>query len=201
MMGAEQPLGRFGRGPNVWPDDSVCPGMRSTVLEYYGAVFELTRRMMELVALSLGVDPATGFNTAVMTDPLSYVRFLHYPPTAEVSVTGIGAHTDFGWITLLATSGTPGLELYFDGTWQEVEPEQGAYILNIGDSLSQYTNGDYKSSLHRVINKSGRDRYSIPMFLEGAPDFVVKPLGSTSDEKWPTVEEVLRARFDSTYKK
>ncbi len=162
---------------------------------------------MSLAALSLGLDPATHpFPLHVMTDPLCFVRFLHYPPSpvpivGQDSPTGIGSHTDFGFITLLATSGTPGLELYHDGRWQACEPREGAFIVNVGDCLAQLTGGEYKSSLHRVVNRTGRARYSVPFFVEGNPEFVVRPLGVEEEGgKWPTVEEVLRGRFDSTYR-
>ena len=74
---------------------------------------------------------------------------------------------DFGFTTLLATSGEPGLEVYYQGAWHAVEPEKGAFIVNIGDCLSRVTGGKYKSSLHRVMNVSGVPRYSIPCFLGG----------------------------------
>jgi len=167
---------------------------------------------MHLAALSLGLDPSTNpFPTNVMADALCFVRFLHYPPSdapSAASPTGIGAHTDFGFVTLLATSGTPGLELFADGRWQACEPEEDAFIVNVGDCMAQLTGGEYKSSLHRVVNRTGRARYSLPFFVEGNPEFVVKPLAVAEAEgkdaagrAWPTVEEVLRGRFDSTYKK
>lgn len=163
---------------------------------------------MSLASLSLGLDPATHpFPAHVMSDPLCFVRLLHYPPSpppsspSSDSPTGIGSHTDFGFLTLLATSGTPGLEIYAAGRWQACEPEPGAFIVNVGDCLSQLTGGEYKSSLHRVVNRSGRSRYSVPFFVEGNLGFVVKPLRDEGDGKeWPTVEHVLRSRFDSTYK-
>ncbi len=54
----ERPLGRFMTGPNQWPDPSL-PGMRnfrSTYMEYFDAVHQLSTSMFRLIALSLDLD-------------------------------------------------------------------------------------------------------------------------------------------------
>ncbi|KAM0754687.1 Clavaminate synthase-like protein [Meredithblackwellia eburnea MCA 4105] len=193
--------GRYAHGPNRLPPDELVPGLKGVVDEYFQASSALSMRMMRIVALSLGLDPENSFVSEVTRDPIMAMRFLHYPPSQQKDVTGIGSHTDFGFITLLATDGTQGLELYADGKWNVIEPRKNAFILNIGDSLSRMTNAEYKSSLHRVINTSGVSRYSMPLFLEGNSDFQIRPLGTdpASTESFDTVEDVLRSRFDSTY--
>lgn len=77
----------------------------------------------------------------------------------------IAQHTDSGFVTLLATLGYPGLQIYKDGRFQSVKPVQGAFVINIGDMLSRITNYNLKSTLHRVID-IGEDRYSSPFFFE-----------------------------------
>ncbi|KAI5480194.1 hypothetical protein MNV49_001522 [Pseudohyphozyma bogoriensis] len=193
--------GRYAHGVNVLPTEEQVPGLKAVAEEYMEEVWKLQRRMSTIVAASLDLPAENNFVKDALTDAIVFTRFLHYPPTEVKDTTGIGAHTDFGFTTLLATSGEPGLELYFEDSWHPIEPEEGAFILNIGDCLSRMTNGTFKSSLHRVVNNSGKNRYSIPCFLEGNPDFVVRPMGTSenSTEVFETVEQVLRGRFDSTY--
>ena len=64
----------------------------------------------------------------------------------------------------------PGLQIKLkDGTWIDVAPRQGALIINLGDMLERWTNGVYRSTPHRVLNTTGRERYSAPFFFE--PNF------------------------------
>lgn len=76
-------------------------------------------------------------------------------------------------------------------------------MVNVGDMLQMWTSGKYKSSLHRVINKSGTDRYSVPYFFDGNIECVLRPLDGTVPS-WEggvplTVEGHMRERFSSTY--
>eukprot|EP00882_Tetradesmus_deserticola_P026949 GHRQ01029774.1.p1 GENE.GHRQ01029774.1~~GHRQ01029774.1.p1 ORF type:complete len:192 (+),score=75.26 GHRQ01029774.1:466-1041(+) len=130
-------------------------------------------RLLRLLALSLAL-PADYF-APHFTHPMVALRPLHY--TAEVSapasgVFGAGAHSDYGMLTLLATDEVPGLQVHLDGSWQAVQPLAGAFIVNLGDMLERWTNGLFKSTLHRVINTTGQERYSIPFFFE--PNFTTR---------------------------
>lgn len=87
---------------------------------------------------------------------------------------GAGAHTDYGMITLLMTDGEPGLQIQVDpsdpASWQDVPHLPGAFIVNLGDMLQCWTNDRFRSTMHRVvIQDRGRDRFSLPYFIE--PNF------------------------------
>ncbi|KAM0755746.1 Clavaminate synthase-like protein [Meredithblackwellia eburnea MCA 4105] len=203
MIGKEidetsQYWGRFGHGKNNLPSEEQVPGFRKVVLQYYDAILDLSREMMKIIALSL--DLPTDTFDELCREPAAAIRLLHYPNEVE-GATGAGEHTDFGFCTLLATSGAPGLEVFTGTSWVAVEPTKNSYIVNVGDLLSLYTGGEYKSSLHRVINKSGVERYSIPFFMDGNSDILVSPTRGTTTGKFKpiTVEEHLRNRFDGTY--
>ncbi|KAM0790832.1 hypothetical protein ACM66B_004677 [Microbotryomycetes sp. NB124-2] len=192
---------RFGHGFNRLPaDDRFAklggPLVRQTLSRYYKEILDLATELMKLVAMSLDLPEST-FRELCQT-PAAAIRLLHYPPEKG---TGAGAHTDFGLITLLATSGTPGLELFTGGEWVPIEPAAGSFVVNVGDMLSLYTGAEYKSSLHRVENKSGSERYSIPFFLDGNSDVLVSPVrGPGLGKLQPvTVEEHLRVKFDASY--
>ncbi|GAA6021716.1 hypothetical protein JCM10207_008553 [Rhodosporidiobolus poonsookiae] len=190
--------GRFGHGTNVLPPESSVPGVKETMADYYNAMLALTTSLMKLVALSLEM-PEDTFD-ALCRLPAAALRLLHYPPEAEG--TGAGAHTDFGLITVLATSGAPGLQVCLpSGDWLPVEPAPDAFIVNVGDILALFTGGEYRSSLHRVVNTSGVRRYSIPFFLDGNSDIVVSPVRGPGVGKFPpvSVEDHLRTKFDASY--
>lgn len=137
-------------------------------------------------------------------DPLAALKLLHYPPhptTKDELQFGAGAHTDFGAITLLLQDDQPGLQVLnrATGDWVDVPPNRDAYVVNVGDMLDRWTKGEYKSNVHRVINLSGKDRYSAPFFFDGNLDCVIKPLdGSVGGESY-TVEEYMRSRYKAVY--
>lgn len=99
MMGCEtrpgeKKHGRYVHGMNVFPSEEWIPELRATVDGYFARVWELQKTMRWLVGLSLDLDPDTSFVRDVLEDAIVVVRFLHYPPSVEKDVTGIGAHTD-----------------------------------------------------------------------------------------------------------
>ena len=69
-------------------------------------------------------------------------------------------------MTLLLTDDQPGLQLFLEGAWVDVPPVPDCLILNVGDLLERWTNGQFKATLHRVVN-CGRERFSTAFFLGG----------------------------------
>ncbi len=111
-------------------------------------------------------------------EPLATLRLLHYPTTPPGEI-GAGEHTDYGNVTLLATDDVGGLEVRTRaGEWVAAPPLAGAFIVNIGDCLMRWTNDVYVSTPHRVINASGRERYSIAYFFDPNPDALVEAIPS-----------------------
>ncbi|KAL3430498.1 hypothetical protein BDV09DRAFT_189191 [Aspergillus tetrazonus] len=212
-IGTDHPYyinGRLNSGPNQWP--ATVPDaeeFRRTSMEYYHAVYELAKDVLAVLALTLDVeesffDPLTEGGVATM-------RMLHYPSQPkdedEKLNRGIGAHTDFGCITLLLQDEVDGLQVLDapSGQWLDVQPVPGAYVVNLGDLMMRMTNDRYKSNIHRVINKSGRERYSIPFFFSGNPDHVCKCLPNCckagEQPKYPpiTVEDMVRGAYKQSY--
>lgn len=175
---------------------------------YYASIFSLTLKIIDIIAAGMPYGPRV-FDDFVSNDAVAAVRLLHYPPdkSQDERQLGAGAHTDFGCVTLLMQDEIGGLQVWNDnggegeGKWYDVKPVKGAYVVNVGDMLQMWTKGAYKSALHRVVNRSGSDRYSVPFFFDGNLKCVLKPLDGSAgvDEKFPTVEEHMRERFTSTY--
>jgi len=198
--------GRFNRGPNVWPEGRV--GFRPAMKAYFAALQDLGERLMQGMALSLNL-PEDHFKP-FCKDPMATLRLLHYPPQrpdAGEGEKGAGAHTDFGGLTILMQDDVGGLQVFDNEnqSWIHANPVPGAFVVNLGDMIARWTNDTYRSTLHRVVNASGRERYSIPFFYVGNPDYVVSCIETCVAPgglpKYPpiTVEEHLQFMYKKTY--
>jgi isopenicillin N synthase-like dioxygenase len=155
-------------GPNQWPS---LPGWRAAMQTYYDAMEQLGRELLHAFALALAI-PETFFD-AHLTAPMTTLGPLHYPPqTGRITEAqlGAGAHTDYGCLTILAQDAAGGLQVRTkSGAWIDAPPIPNTFVVNIGDMMERWTNGVFTSTPHRVINTSGRERYSLPFFFD--PDF------------------------------
>jgi isopenicillin N synthase-like dioxygenase len=172
-------LGVEAIGPNQWPHEALVPGFRVAMEAYSAACDTLARRLMRLCerALSLPAGHFGGF----MRQPTCTTRLLHYPPQPAVVAPGqigCGAHTDWGALTLLAQDDAGGLQVQGrDGTWTDVTPIPGAFVVNIGDLMARWTHDRWRSTMHRVVNRvAGRERYSIAYFFDLDAEAVILPL-------------------------
>jgi isopenicillin N synthase-like dioxygenase len=158
-------------GPNQWPD---LPGFAQAVSAYYTATFDVGRALMRGFALAIDAAPTT-FDHLLLKPP-SQLRLIHYPFNADAEDRpGIGAHTDFECFTLLRAT-APGLEvLNAAGTWIDVPPLPDAYVVNIGDMLELWTNGEFVATSHRV-RQVREERYSFPLFFAVDYHTCVAPL-------------------------
>lgn len=209
----EHPLvasGRFLQGPNVWPEAELLAheDFRAIVEEYYSEMQRLSLVVLNLIAATLPYGPHV-FDELEADDPMWLFRLLHYPPitgaeTGPRMQLGAGEHTDFGTITLLLQDEQPGLEVQDrrTGEWHGVPPQKDVYIVNMADVMSILTEGDYISSVHRVWNRSNKDRMSVVFFWDGKLDFKLRPLGNQAGDDGddsPTIEEHVRARLTGSY--
>jgi isopenicillin N synthase-like dioxygenase len=165
-------------GPtNNWPEGR--PAFRAAVLAYYDAASQVCERIMHAVATSLGL-PEDYFDAAHRQHGGS-TSLLHYPPLSGEPLPGqlrAGAHTDWGTITLLFQDDMGGLEVLGpEGTWLPAPSLPGTAIVNSADLLTRWTNGQFRSVMHRVVNPVGpaaaRSRYSAVLFYQPRGDAVV----------------------------
>lgn len=157
-------------GRNLFPQQ--VPGLRPAVLRYLDALTDLGQTVMRGVAISLGLD-AGYFATGYTRDPTILFRIFHYPPAPPAPDDwGVGEHTDYGLLTLLAQDDNGGLQVRTPVGWIDAPPIPGTFVCNIGDMLDRLTGGWYRSTPHRVRNTSGHDRLSFPFFFD--PDFTTE---------------------------
>ncbi len=202
----DDPLVKSGRrfaGPNRWPPD--LPGFRDTVLAYTDAVDALGRRLLPACAVALDLPPAT-FDAAFAESQFSF-RLSHYPPVAaEPNQFGIAPHTDANFLTFLAQTEVPGLQLRLpSGDWLDVPYVPDSFAVNSGDMMTRWTNGRFKSTPHRALPPVGRPRYAIPFFLGPHLDTEIACLpscqGPDNPARFPpiTYDAYLHWWYDANY--
>jgi isopenicillin N synthase-like dioxygenase len=165
---------------NLWPAEIAA--FRGDVYRLYEALDRVGLELLASIATFLKL-PQNYFADATR-DGNSVLRLLHYPPTPpKPAGVRAGAHEDINTITLLLGAEEAGLQLLTgEGKWLDVNPPEGALVVNIGDMLQRLTNNVLRSTTHRVVNPAAErahlPRYSIPFVLHFAPDFLIETLPS-----------------------
>ena len=174
-------------GANLYPE--AVPDLAFAVGDFMREATATAHAIMRGVALSLGLD-GDYFRAAYTARPTLLFRVFQYPAASSADENwGVGEHTDYGLLTLLAQDDAGGLQVKTPSGWIEAPPIEGALVCNIGDMLDRLTGGYYRSTLHRVRNTSGRDRFSFPFFFDPAFDAEIVPLPQAaarddSAERW-----------------
>lgn len=191
------------QGENLWPQQPR--ELKNVYEEYIEQLKEVGRAVVHAMGVALDLGPPSTSSSPETNDTESedeeiflrackdsfwVMRMINYPPlttphnpsnpSTDISQFSCGAHTDYGCVTLLLSDSTPGaLQVQLkDGTWLDADPIPGAFVVNIGDMIERWTNGMWKSTMHRVIHRGNRERISVPFFFEPGFDAEVKPLSS-----------------------
>ena len=170
--------------PNIWPERPAA--WKPVMIDYYRAMAWLAATLMEAFAVAL--DLPADFFADKIDRHVTALCVNHYPAQAEPPLPGqlrAGAHSDYGSLTILATGDAPGGLQVQDaaGTWHDVMPRPGAFIVNIGDLMAQWTNDRWVSTMHRVVNPPREKaleaaRTSLVFFHQPNDDAVVECLPS-----------------------
>jgi len=175
---------------NVWPSDE----MSATWIQYWAAVDRLAMEIMSAAAMALGM-PADYFAGFVDRSP-SVIRANNYQRRSDASLAApgqmrMGAHTDYGSITVLLADSVPGLQIRDDcGEWHDALPPNGGFLVNLGDLLAEWTNDRWRSTLHRVVPPPADQggsfrRRSVAFFQQPNWDAVIKCLPTCTDADHP----------------
>ena len=181
--------------PNMWPDKPE--GFAEGLQDYYLQSTDFALDLLCAIVDSVGEDGS--FFRDKFTRPMALLRGNFYPERPAWATDkdfGIATHTDYGCLTLLATDGSPGLEVRkIGGGWIPVSAPPGEFVINFGDMLEIWTGGKIKATPHRVIGTSA-ERISVPLFFNPNHDANVAPMGSAGTmQAWAH----LKARYDATY--
>lgn len=178
-------------GKNLFPD---LPQFRKTVLGYMSAMTELGHKLMAAIALSLRLE-ADYFHDRYTANPFTLFRIFNYPADSQPQsdTWGVGEHTDYGLLTILKQDDVGGLQVKTKAGWIDAPPIPNSFVCNIGDMLDRLTKGYYRSTPHRVLNRSKRDRLSFPFFFDPSFGALVRPI-----EFDRAVQDDGRDRWDKT---
>ncbi|KAF2419758.1 Clavaminate synthase-like protein [Tothia fuscella] len=187
--------------PNIWLPEDVLHGFRRYMESFFKDCEGLVHEILKALAISLELDDEEQLS-GTHKQSLFQLRLLHYPPVPASLLrreekSRISAHSDFGTLTLLFQDPTGGLEVESPPTSQNfipVPPIPGTVLVNIGDLMERWSNGRWRSTVHRVVappadaSKSVEEgeeilkpRYSIPFFATADPETVIEALKGTWD--------------------
>ncbi|XP_047174531.1 jasmonate-induced oxygenase 2-like [Vigna umbellata] len=183
------------------------PHLRSTIKKYVEETEKLSFKLMELIALSLGLE-AKRFEEFFVKDQTSLFRLNYYPtcPSPHLAL-GVGPHKDVGALTVLAQDEVEGLEVKHNGDWIRIKLIPNSFIINLGDIVQVWSNDAYESPEHRVVVNSEKERFSYPFFLFPAQETEVKPLEELINDQNPSKYrpykwgKFLVHRFSTNFKK
>ena len=177
-------------GPNVWP--AALPELKSSVYPCFEAASACAEDLLRGFACGAGLD-AEHF-VRFRDRPVSRGSLQYYPPQpegAEEDQFGVAPHTDFGVLTVLCQDEIGGLEIQRrNGEWAAMPPIPGTLVVNIGDLLERWSNRRYHSTVHRVINSSGRERLSLVLAYDPNFETLVDPRAFCTEGEAPRDEPI-----------
>jgi isopenicillin N synthase-like dioxygenase len=189
-------------GPNQWP--ASVPQMPQVLNAYFEACIDLGKSLLRVFAVALEMDPE--YFTYQFESTISRGSALYYPPQPPDlgdKQFGVAPHTDYGCLTLLSQDDAGGLQvLGSKGNWINATPIKGTYVVNVGDLLARWTNDQFRSTPHRVINSSGRARKSLAVFVDPNSDTPIIPVvkdGQTPKYTPTTCGAYILSRFDKSF--
>ncbi|KIN66379.1 2OG-Fe(II) oxygenase [Sulfitobacter noctilucicola] len=181
--------------PNCWPSNP--PEFEAVIRQYYTDACAVAMDVLRGVARA--VDLSAEVFEGAFDAPMALLRGNYYPARpawAGSKDFGIATHTDYGCLTLLATDGSPGLEVRKrGGGWIPLSAAPGEFIINFGEMMEFWSDGLVRATPHRVVGGND-ERISVPLFFNPAYDTNVAPEGA---DRMIKAGEHLAARYNETY--
>ncbi|MGW2718217.1 isopenicillin N synthase family dioxygenase [Streptomyces sp. NPDC001492] len=174
--GPEEPAYWWLQGPNQWP--AALPELRTAALAWIDRLSAVAQRLLHELLTAIGA-PADFYDPVFGAHAHPHPKLVRYPGTAgDGADQGVGAHKDYGFLTLLLQDQVGGLQVQReDGVFHDVPPLEGAFVVNLGELLEVATNGYLVATNHRVVSPAGAtERFSVPFFYNPRLDARIKPL-------------------------
>ncbi|MEM6708784.1 MAG: 2OG-Fe(II) oxygenase family protein [Pseudomonadota bacterium] len=191
-VGDPEPDGPLAGCEPQWPVE--LPAFRPAMDAHRAHCERLSKGLLVAIAESLGV---AGDRLAAAFEPshTSFLRLNYYPlcaaPEAPASIAvpmqghlGINHHTDAGALTVLMQDSVNALQVFNDGRWHTIEPDPGAFVINIGDVVQVWSNDRYTAPLHRVLANAKQERYSAAYFYNPAAAAHYAPLRELGEPRY-----------------
>lgn len=185
--------------PNRWPTE--MPQMRTVLRSYFDAIHQCSFKLLRAVAVSLGQNDH--FFVEHFNHPTSRGSLIYYPPSRFAGNDyGVSPHTDFGCISVLAQR-SRGLQVQAqNGEWFKVDPIAGTLVVNIGDLLTRWTNGRFRSVPHCVINEETDARFSVVVFVDPDSQTTIDPILNSGElPQYDAIEceKYITGRFNRSF--
>ncbi|WP_129308456.1 2-oxoglutarate and iron-dependent oxygenase domain-containing protein [Streptomyces sp. L2] len=164
------------QGPNQWP--AALPELRTAALDWIAELSAVAERLLHELLTAIGA-PADFYDPVFGAHAHPHLKLVRYPGSAgDGTDQGVGAHKDYGFLTLLLQDTVGGLQVQReDGRFHDVPPIDGAFVVNLGELLEVATNGYLLATNHRVVSPPGAtERFSVPFFYNPRLDARVRPL-------------------------
>ncbi|MET8980666.1 2-oxoglutarate and iron-dependent oxygenase domain-containing protein [Streptomyces sp. NPDC004539] len=163
-------------GPNQWP--AALPELRTAALRWIDRLSAVAEKLLHELLASIGASPDF-YDAAFGEHSHPHLKLVRYPGSAGNGADqGVGAHKDYGFLTLLLQDRVGGLQVQReDGLFHDVPPLEGAFVVNLGELLEVATNGYLLATNHRVVSPPAAvERFSVPFFYNPRLDARVEPL-------------------------
>ncbi|MFH0176422.1 isopenicillin N synthase family dioxygenase [Streptomyces cacaoi] len=174
--GPDEPAYWWLEGPNQWP--AGLPALRTAALAWIERLSAVAEKLLHELLTSIGA-PVDFYDQAFGERAHPHLKLVRYPGSAgDGAGQGVGAHKDYGFLTLLLQDRVGGLQVQrADGQFHDVPPLPGAFVVNLGELLEVATNGYLVATNHRVVSPpSAVERFSVPFFYNPRLDARVEPL-------------------------
>jgi len=161
---------------------------------FHAALVNLSRTLLGGLSLALK-QPCNYFEKAAFRQPVTNLACNYYPRTAQNSAhLEVPGHTDVSFFTFVCSDGGHGLQLQrLDGKWLSIPNTRHSFVVNIGDLAERWSNGIYKSTIHRVVRDSNEKRHSLAFFNNMDATADVTPVPSCVSQDRPAKYEVVTA--------
>ncbi|WAZ22441.1 isopenicillin N synthase family oxygenase [Streptomyces cinnabarinus] len=164
------------QGPNQWP--AALPELRAAALAWVERLSAVAQRLLRELLVAIGA-PADFYDPIFGEHAHPHLKLVRYPGSAsDGGDQGVGAHKDYGFLTLLLQDQVGGLQVQrADGFFHDVPPLPGAFVVNLGELLEVATHGYLIATNHRVVSPPGAtERFSVPFFYNPRLDARVEPV-------------------------